>query len=61
MPCSGVTVPLELTDALPPPAVSGLVDASEPMTAIEPVAADSGRAALLFCSRTVPSSASCVA
>ena len=35
MPCSGVTVPLEFTPALPPPAVCGLVEASAPMTAID--------------------------
>ena len=35
MPCSGVTVPLELTPALPPPSVCGLVEASAPMTAID--------------------------
>ena len=62
MPCSGVTVPLEFTPALPPPAVCGLVDASAPMTAIEPsLAALSGSTLPLFFSSTVPSSAICSA
>ena len=61
MPCSGVTVPLELTDALPPPAVCGLVEASAPITAIELSAAVSGSTPPLFFSSTVPSSASCSA
>ncbi len=62
MPCSGVTVPLELTEAEPPPAVSGLADASAPMTAIDEVLAElSGRMLPLFLSSTVPSSASWVA
>ena len=61
MPCSGVTVPLELTEALPPPAVCGLVDASAPMTAIEESEDPSGSTLPLFFSRTVPSSATCSA
>src|ERR1700676_14743 len=61
MPCSGVTVPLELTPALPPPAVSGLDDASAPMTAMDFVDAGSGSTLPLFFSSTVPSSASCSA
>ncbi len=61
MPCSGVTVPLELTFALPPPAVSGLVEASAPITAIELSDEVSGRTLPLFFSSTVPSSANVVA
>ena len=58
MPCNGVTVPLEFTPALPPPAVSGLLEASAPMTATEESALVSGSALPLFLSSTVPSSAS---
>ena len=58
MPCSGVMVPLEFTPALPPPAVSGLVEASAPMTATELSDCGSGRTPPLFFSKTVPSSAS---
>ena len=61
MPCSGVTVPLEFTPALPPPAVCGLVEASAPMTAIDVSDEASGRTLPEFFSSTVPSSASCVA
>ncbi len=61
MPWSGVTVPLELTAALPPPAVSGLVEASAPITAIEDVDELRGRMPAAFLSSTVPSSASCSA
>ena len=61
MPASGVTVPLELTPALPPPSVCGLVEASAPMTAIDVSEEDSGRMLPEFFSSTVPSSASCVA
>ncbi len=58
MPCSGVTVPLEFTPALPPPAVSGLVEASAPITATDLSALVSGSTLPLFLSSTVPSSAS---
>ena len=61
MPCSGVTVPLEFTPALPPPSVCGLVEASAPMTATDLSAEVSGRTLPEFFSSTVPSSASCVA
>ena len=61
MPCSGVTVPLEFTPALPPPTVIGLVEASAPMTAIDLSDVVSGRTLPEFFSSTVPSSASCVA
>ena len=59
MPASGVTVPLDVTPALPPPAVSGLDEASAPMTAIFVSEDDSGSTPPLFFSSTVPSSASC--
>ena len=59
MPVSGVTVPLELTPALPPPSDCTLVEASAPMTAIECVDDVSGSRPALFFSSTVPSSASC--
>ena len=59
MPCSGVTVPLEFTPALPPPSVCGLVEASAPMTAIDLSDGVSGRTLPEFFSSTVPSSASC--
>src|SRR5258708_22051218 len=55
MPWSGVTVPLELTAALPPPAVCGEVEASAPITAIDLVDEPSGSIPPLFFSRTVPS------
>ena len=61
MPCSGLTVPLEFTPALPPPAVCGLLEASAPMTAIELSDEVSGRTLPEFFSSTVPSSASWVA
>src|SRR5258707_10535895 len=61
MPCSGVTVPLELTSALPPPAVCGLDEASAPITAIELSEEPRGRTWPLFFSSTVPSSASAAA
>src|SRR5882757_4734608 len=61
MPCSGVTVPLDDTPALPPPAVSGLDEASAPMTAIDESDDDSGSTPPLFFSSTAPSSASCSA
>src|SRR5215469_18178554 len=61
MPCSGVTVPLELTPALPPPAVCGLDEASAPITAIELSEEPRGRTLPLFFSSTVPSLASAAA
>ncbi len=57
MPCSGVTVPLELTPALPPPAVCGLVEASAPITAIDVAPEPSGSTEPEFFSKTAPSSA----
>src|ERR1035438_7222945 len=58
MPVSGVTVPLDVTPALPPPTVSGLDEASAPITATDLSDDVRGSAPPLFFSRTVPSSAS---
>ncbi len=58
MPCNGVTVPLEFTPALPPPAVSGLDEASVPITATDLSELVRGSTLPLFLSSTVPSSAS---
>ena len=56
MPCSGVTVPGEVTVALPAPTVAVAVDAAGPITAIEPLPA-SGSTWSVFLSSTVLSSA----
>jgi hypothetical protein len=60
MPCSGeITEPVGLTAALPPPAVSGSVVPSAPITAIDEVCELSGRTEPESFSRTVPSSEFC--
>src|ERR1035438_4252656 len=58
MPCSGVTLKVEVTRALPPPVYIGEADAAGPITATEPPPdALRGSVAPLFFSSTVPASA----
>src|SRR5580692_5567043 len=61
MPCSGVTLNVEVTYALPPPVSTGAAEAAGPITATLPAPfAASGRVLPLFFSSTVPSSATSV-
>ena len=58
MPCSGVTLKVEVTWALPPPVSVGAAEAAGPITATVPApVAASGRVPPEFFSSTVPASA----
>ena len=62
MPSYGVTVPVPLTVALPPPALIVSFPAPSPITAIEcTLWVSSGSTFAVFFSSTVPSSAACLA
>jgi hypothetical protein len=57
-PCSGVTLNVEVTYALPPPVYCGCAEAAGPITATEPPPDDfSGSVPRPFFSSTVPASA----
>ena len=61
IPCSGATLNVEVTYALPPPVSVGMADAAGPITAIvPPPLARTGRVLRLFLSSTVPASATVV-